>query len=167
MVELRDRTYDADQVVVATGPFQTPRVPAIAEQLDASVVQMHSTDYRWPADVPDGPVLVVGGGNTGYQIAEELAASHEVHLAVGSRQTPLPQRLLGRDLFRYLEAGALHARDRRLAAGSAAAGPRDADRLQPARRRAGTASSCAAARWRRPGAEIRFADGSALSRRRR
>ena len=49
-------------------------------------------------------MLVVGGGNTGYQIAEELAASHEVHLSVGSRQTPLPQRLLGRDLFRYLEA---------------------------------------------------------------
>ena len=65
---------------------------------------MHSADYRGPADVPGGPVLVVGGGNTGYQIAEELSASHEVHLSVGSRQTPLPQRLLGRDLFRYLEA---------------------------------------------------------------
>jgi putative flavoprotein involved in K+ transport len=49
-------------------------------------------------------VLVVGGGNTGFQIAEELAASREVHLAIGSRQMPLPQRLLGRDLFRYLEA---------------------------------------------------------------
>ena len=105
VVELRDRAYAAEQVVIATGPFQTPRVPPIAEQLDASIVQMHSTDYRGPADVPDGPVLVVGGGNTGYQIAEELAAAHEVHLSVGSRQTPLPQRLLGRDLFRYLEAG--------------------------------------------------------------
>ena len=105
VVELRDRAYAADQVVIATGPFQTPRVPAIAEQLDASLVQMHSADYRGLADVPGGPVLVVGGGNTGYQIAEELAAVHEVHLSVGSRQTPLPQRLLGRDLFRYLEAG--------------------------------------------------------------
>jgi putative flavoprotein involved in K+ transport len=52
---------------------------------------------------------VVGGGNTGYQIAEELAAAYEVHLAVGSRQAPLPQRLLGRDVFRYLEAGRLCA----------------------------------------------------------
>ena len=69
VVELRDRAYAAEQVVIATGPFQTPRVPAIAEQLDASIVQMHSTDYRGPADVPHGPVLVVGGGNTGYQIA--------------------------------------------------------------------------------------------------
>jgi len=51
-----------------------------------------------------GPVLVVGGGNTGYQIAEELARIHKVHLSIGARQTPLPQRILGRDLFRYLEA---------------------------------------------------------------
>jgi putative flavoprotein involved in K+ transport len=107
VVELRDRKYVARQVVIATGPFQTPRTPPIADQLDAGIVQMHSTDYRGPADVPDGPVLVVGGGNTGYQIAEELAEAHEVHLSVGSRQTPLPQRLLGRDLFRYLEAGRL------------------------------------------------------------
>ena len=48
-------------------------------------------------------MLVVGGGNTGYQIAEELVRSQEVHLAIGARQTPLPQRILGRDLFRYLE----------------------------------------------------------------
>jgi putative flavoprotein involved in K+ transport len=54
-------------------------------------------------------VLLVGGGNTGFQIAQELAATREVHLAVGSRQTPLPQRLLGRDLFWWLErTGVLH-----------------------------------------------------------
>jgi putative flavoprotein involved in K+ transport len=104
LVEMRDRTYAADQVVVATGPWQAPRIPPIAERLDDVVVQMHSTAYRSPADVPEGVLLVVGGGNTGYQIAEELAGSHEVHLSIGSRQTPLPQRLLGRDLFRYLEA---------------------------------------------------------------
>jgi putative flavoprotein involved in K+ transport len=57
--------------------------------------------------VPAGPVLVVGGGNTGYQIAEELARTHKVHLSIGARQTPLPQRILGRDLFRYLEATGL------------------------------------------------------------
>ena len=50
---------------------------------------------------PNGPVLVVGGGNTGYQIAEDLAGSHEVHLSIGSKQKPLPQRILGRDLFWY------------------------------------------------------------------
>ena len=50
-------------------------------------------DYRRPSDLPDGTVLVVGGGNTGYQIAAELSATHEVHLAIGARQTPLPQKL--------------------------------------------------------------------------
>jgi putative flavoprotein involved in K+ transport len=52
-------------------------------------------------------VLVVGGGNTGFQIAEELSGSHEVHLSIGSRQMPLPQRIVGRDLFWYLDATGL------------------------------------------------------------
>jgi putative flavoprotein involved in K+ transport len=99
-----DRDYVAEQVVVATGPFQVPRVPPIAHPLDPGVVQLHSTEYRRPDQVPDGPVLVVGGGNTGFQIAEELSCTHEVHLSVGSRQSPLPQRIAGRDLFRYLDA---------------------------------------------------------------
>ena len=103
VLETDGPTYKAEQVVVATGPFQVPWVPAIADQLDPSVIQLHSSEYRSPSDIPDAPVLVVGGGNSGFQIAEELASSHEVHLAIGSRQTPLPQRLLGRDLFWYLE----------------------------------------------------------------
>ena len=107
LVELDDRTYEADQVVVATGPFQEPLVPAIAERLDSDVVQLHSSAYRTPESIREGPVLVVGGGNTGFQIAEELSASREVHLSIGSRQTPLPQRILGRDLFWYLEASGL------------------------------------------------------------
>jgi putative flavoprotein involved in K+ transport len=99
----RGRTYVAEQVVVATGPFQVPRVPPITRPL-AVAVQFHSTEYRRPDQVPEGPVLVVGGGNTGFQIAEELSRTHEVHLSVGARQTPLPQRIAGRDLFRYLDA---------------------------------------------------------------
>jgi putative flavoprotein involved in K+ transport len=55
-----------------------------------------------PSDIPPGTVVVVGGGNTGYQIASELSTTHHVHLAVGGRQMPLPQRLLGRDLFWWL-----------------------------------------------------------------
>ena len=88
--------------MVATGPFQVPNVPAFAADLAPDVVQMHSTGYRRPSDVPEGTVVVVGGGNTGFQIAKELSATHSVHLAIGSRQTPLPQRLLGRDLFWWL-----------------------------------------------------------------
>jgi putative flavoprotein involved in K+ transport len=107
VVELDDRGYTAEQVVVATGPFQVPFVPPVAEQLGDGVVQMHSTAYRSPESLPEGRVLVVGGGNTGFQIAEELSASREVHLSIGSRQTPLPQRIMGRDLFWYLEGTGL------------------------------------------------------------
>jgi putative flavoprotein involved in K+ transport len=103
-VELEDRAYEAEQVVVATGPFQTPRIPALARDLDASVRSLHSSEYRRPAQIPPGRVLVVGGGNTGFQIAEELAGTHGVHLAIGSRQTPMPQRILGRDTFRVLDS---------------------------------------------------------------
>jgi len=107
VVGLADRTLDAGQVVIATGPFQVPFVPAIADGLASDVIQMHSTEYRNPDQVPAGPLLVVGGGNTGYQIAAELAGSHDVHLSIGTPQTPLPQRIFGRDLFWYLDATGL------------------------------------------------------------
>jgi putative flavoprotein involved in K+ transport len=102
IVELDGGSIEADAVVVATGPFQAPFVPAVAEGLGPDVAQLHSVEYRRPADVPTGRVLVVGGGNTGFQLAKELAATHDVQLAVGTKQTPLPQRLLGRDLFWWL-----------------------------------------------------------------
>src|SRR3954452_13323891 len=93
---------EASQVVVAPGPFHVPNMPALSDELDPALYQAHSAAYRSPSRVADGTVLVVGGGNTGFQIAKELSATHTVHLAVGSRQTPLPQRLLGRDLFSWL-----------------------------------------------------------------
>src|SRR3954447_18568980 len=73
---------------------------------------MHSTAYRSPAQIAEGQVLVVGGGNTGYQIAEELATSHETHISIGSEQKPLPQRILGRDLFWYLDKSGLLRKSR-------------------------------------------------------
>jgi putative flavoprotein involved in K+ transport len=103
LVELEDRSCTSSQVVIATGPFQVPFVPPIAEELEPDVVQLHSSQYRAPENIHDGPVLVVGGGNTGFQVAQELSAFREVHLSIGARQTPLPQRILGRDLFWYLE----------------------------------------------------------------
>ena len=99
----------ADDVVVATGPFQTPYLPDPTEQIDPDVLQMHSTGYRRPDDVSEGTALVVGGGNTGFQIAEELSTTRSVVLSVGSRQKPLPQRLLGRDLFWWLTKSRLLA----------------------------------------------------------
>jgi putative flavoprotein involved in K+ transport len=101
-LEVDGRTVTADQVVVATGPFQAPNVPNLAERLADGVFQTHAVGYRRPDEVPPGTVLVIGGGNTGFQIAKELSATHKVVLSVGSRQTPLPQRAFGRDLFWWL-----------------------------------------------------------------
>jgi len=163
LIELADRTYAAEQVVIATGPFQVPRVPPVAQPLDPAIVQLHSTAYRRPDQVPAGPVLVVGGGNTGFQIAEELSRSHEVHLSIGSRQTPLPQRIAGRDLFRYLEAAGLmrvtvdsllgqRLRYRETLIGSS---PRDARRRHGIRLRGRTVDA--------QGSDVVFSDGSRLS----
>ena len=101
-LELDGRTITADQVVVATGPFQTPYVPKLVEKLAGDVFQTHAVGYRRPDEVPEGTVLVIGGGNTGFQIAKELSATHKVVLSVSTRQKPLPQRVLGRDLFWWL-----------------------------------------------------------------
>jgi putative flavoprotein involved in K+ transport len=101
-------TVHARQVVVATGPFSAPHVPAVARGLGSDVVQVHSSAYRRPADLPEGPVLVVGAGNSGVQIAQELAeAGRPVTLAVGSRPQTVPQRPLGRDLFWWLTRSGL------------------------------------------------------------
>jgi putative flavoprotein involved in K+ transport len=101
-VHTPDKTFQARQVVVATGPFQVPFIPPPASDLGPSVVQLHSADYRNPQALPQGSVLVVGGGNSGFQIAEELAAIHQVDLSVGAKAPMLPQRLLGKDLFWWL-----------------------------------------------------------------
>jgi putative flavoprotein involved in K+ transport len=94
--------FQARQVVVATGPFQVPFVPPQARGLDPSATQVHSAEYRNPQALPAGPVLVVGGGNSGFQIAEELAATRTVDLSIATRYPMLPQRLGGRDLFWWL-----------------------------------------------------------------
>jgi putative flavoprotein involved in K+ transport len=101
-VRTADETFHARQVVVATGPFQVPFVPPPGGRLDESVTQVHSAQYRNPQALPEGPVLVVGGGNSGFQIAEELAATRQVDLSIGAKYPMLPQRLLGKDLFWWL-----------------------------------------------------------------
>ena len=93
--------YQANNIVVATGPFQRPRVPAVAAEPDAGILQIHSSEYRNPFSLPDGDVLVVGAGNSGAQIAMELARFRKVWLA-GRETGRLPRRLLGRDVYDWL-----------------------------------------------------------------
>jgi putative flavoprotein involved in K+ transport len=73
--------FEAENVVVAMANYQRPRAPAFANDLDTSIVQLHSADYRNPAQLKDGPVLLVGVGNSGAEIAVEVARSHETWLS--------------------------------------------------------------------------------------
>lgn len=94
--------FSADQVVVASGGYHTPIVPRMAERLPASIRQIQSADYRNPQDLPEGAVLVVGSGQSGAQIAEDLhLAGRDVVLAVG--EAPRCARFYrGRDVVDWL-----------------------------------------------------------------
>ncbi len=89
----------ARNVVIATGPYQRPRLPPCHQQLPASVDQVSASDYQNPEALPDGAVLVVGSGASGCQIADELLESgRQVYLSVG-RHRRVPRRYRGRDVF--------------------------------------------------------------------
>jgi putative flavoprotein involved in K+ transport len=93
-----DERFTCRHLVVASGPFQAPNTPAWAAGIDPSVVQIASQDYRNPAQVPEGRVVVVGTGQSGVQIAEELLrAGRDVQVCLGPRGW-IPRRYLGRDI---------------------------------------------------------------------
>jgi putative flavoprotein involved in K+ transport len=95
---------EAGEVVVATGGFHVPNVPALAAALPPRLLSLHSSAYRRPSDLPPGAVLVVGSAQTGVQLVEELRADgREVYLAVGSAGR-FPRRYRGRDTFVWLGA---------------------------------------------------------------
>ena len=93
----------ADQVVVATGPYQLPAIPPAGQRLPDGIEQLHSSQYRQPWQLPPGAVLVVGTGQSGCQIAEDLhLAGRQVHLAVGSAPR-VARRYRGRDVVAWLD----------------------------------------------------------------
>jgi putative flavoprotein involved in K+ transport len=99
-----DRRFEADNVVVATGKFLKPYTPAFAGELDPSITQLHSHDYRNPSQLQEGPVLVVGASHSGSDIAFEAAAKHDVILSgKDNGQIPVPiESRRGRFFFRGL-----------------------------------------------------------------
>lgn len=100
-VETSQGLIEAGSVVAATGPFQRPLLPGLVPD-EAGIIQMHSTAYRNPGQLPPGAVLVVGAGSSGAQIAEELLASgRQVCLSVGPHGRP-PRSYRGRDFVWWL-----------------------------------------------------------------
>lgn len=108
VVETNRGVLTADHVVVAMASYQTPRIPAFARGLSDGIVQIHSREYRNPSQLQDGPVLIVGAGNSGAEIATELARSHPVLVSgrstgeVPFRINGYPARLLLPILFRIV-----------------------------------------------------------------
>lgn len=91
----------SQNVIVATGAYHEPYVPPVAQKLDQRIIQLHSKDYKNPAQLPEGKILVVGTGASGVQIATELAQEREVVLS-GKINNSLPRTVLGIDIFYWL-----------------------------------------------------------------
>jgi putative flavoprotein involved in K+ transport len=87
VVVANGQPMDADQVIVASGAFHTPRRPAFAQELDSTILQLHSSEYLRPSQLRDGPVLVAGAGNSGAEIAIDVSASHATTLVGPDRGT--------------------------------------------------------------------------------
>ncbi len=81
LVDAGDRQYEAEHVVIAMASYQEPRIPEFAASLSPEIVQLHSSEYRNLSQLKPGPVLLVGAGNSGAEIAKEVAAEHPTLLA--------------------------------------------------------------------------------------
>lgn len=103
IVETTDGAFQAPNVVVCTGAYQVPKIPSIADQLPPGMPQIHTDEYENAESLPEGAVLVVGSGQSGCQIAEELnQAGREVYLCVGGSGR-IPRRHRGRDTAWWLD----------------------------------------------------------------
>ena len=112
VVEAGAQRFEADNVVVAMSNYQRPVVPAFAQDLDPRIVQLHSRDYRNPAQLREGGVLLVGAGNSGAEIAIEVSKSHETWMS-GPDTGHIPFRIegvAGRFVFVRLVLGGLFQR---------------------------------------------------------
>jgi putative flavoprotein involved in K+ transport len=104
LVETNHGDVIADDVIIATGAFQKPRIPAYASQIAPHIHQIHTSQYRKPDDLPPGAVLIVGSGQSGCQITEELCQQgRKVYLCTGKTRR-IPRRYRGQEIFRWIEA---------------------------------------------------------------
>jgi len=98
----------ARSVVIATGPHHKPYIPDLPGFMSASVLQLHSSEYRNPSQIPSGPTLIVGGGNSGTQIAAELSDRGSVTISTGEDIIYIPSRIFNRSIFWWLRVTRLY-----------------------------------------------------------
>lgn len=103
VVQTNEGALEASNVIVATGLFQKPKIPAFSQQISPEIQQMHSSQFRNTRELPPGAILVVGSGQSGAQIAEELYQSgRKVYLSTGSAGR-VPRRYRGKDTTWWME----------------------------------------------------------------
>jgi len=102
-VKTNNGIFQSKNIVVATGPFHKKFIPSISKEIDSSVTQLHSSEYRNIHQLQEGNVLVVGGGNSGAQIAVELSNSKETHLAISKDISYLPLVFMGKSIFWWFD----------------------------------------------------------------
>jgi putative flavoprotein involved in K+ transport len=101
LVRTSEGEYEAANVVIATGLYQAPKIPELSLRIPSNILQIHSMDYKNPSSLPEGAVLVIGTGQSGAQIAEELYQSgRKVYLSIGSAGR-VPRRYRGRDISEW------------------------------------------------------------------
>ncbi|GKU84076.1 NAD(P)/FAD-dependent oxidoreductase [Niallia sp. NCCP-28] len=110
IVKTKDEKFETINLVIASGPFQVPNIPSLAKHLPSNIQQIHSSEYLNPKQLTDGNVLVVGGGNSGAQIAVELSEEKETYLSYSGKLTYLPLVLKNKSIFWWLDKlGVLNA----------------------------------------------------------
>lgn len=102
-LETNKGVVEARNLVVATGPFHTPRIPSFSKKLSKDIVQLHSSSYKNPSQLKDGNVLVVGAGNSGAQIAVELANTHKTYLSTSGKLRFLPLFIMNKNIFWWFD----------------------------------------------------------------
>ena len=102
ILDTSEGEFETNNVIISAGTHQHPNFPAWGDKLADDILQLHTCDYRNPAQLPDGAALVVGSGQSGCQVVEDLlGAGREVHLCVG-KAGRIPRRYRGRDIIHWL-----------------------------------------------------------------
>lgn len=103
LIKTTNDEYQAKNIVIATGPFQTPMIPTCSNNISSQIKQLHSSQYKNPNQLAAGNVLVVGGGNSGAQIAVELSKEKDTYLSISKKLKYLPLSIGTKSIFWWFD----------------------------------------------------------------